>query len=798
MSVREAGRWLDERLGWSVLVDMARHKTVPVHRHSIWYYLGGITLFLFIVQVITGILLMLYYRPSSDEAFESVQFIVTQVSFGWLIRSIHSWSANLMVGSAFVHLFSVFFLRAYRPPREITWFSGVILLFLSMGFGFSGYLLPWNELAYFATRVGTDIAGAVPIMGEWTRTFLRGGEAVTGATLSRFYGWHVAILPAITTTLLGLHVYLVQKHGMSRPGKTNGDDSGPVMPFVPNFLLRDIFGWMIALAVLAALAAYAPWELGTKADLFAPAPANIKPEWFFMFMFETLKVIPGGEFLGIEFEAFAILGFSFGGLLLLAIPFIDNGTQPRTRIVRAAGWIVLAYMVLMTSIGYHSLWPLALTVVGAGLIHLAGTRSALAILACAALCLFGSANGAMAAEKRDSACLACHQTLGEIADSLALPATAWKDDVHGSRGLDCTSCHGGDGSPDLFDDTDASMNPDKGFIGTPDRLAIPDLCGNCHADATYMKQFNPAIRVDQLSEYRTSTHGIANAAGNTSVAVCTDCHGIHGIRPVNNPASPAYPANVPATCGVCHSDAGLMADYGLDPHIEKAWRNSVHAEALLKRNDLSAPACNDCHGNHGASPPGVRSLAFVCGNCHGRESQLFRESFKSDLFAELEVGECIICHDNHDVKHPTDEMIGTGERAVCSQCHEPGDACDQQSIRVRAAIDRYSGALKEATEILHQAERAGMEVSEPLYTLNKEGVTGLVSTRALIHSFDTDRLIASADEGVAIAQAAHLKGEEALEELSVRKQGLAISFVFIGLLLVALYLKIRAVDRPAS
>src|SRR5512146_1547449 len=150
---------LDERFGWAELIAPLKKKTVPQHRLSYWYFLGGITLFLFFVQIATGILLLLYYRPSSNEAFESVQYIMTQVQFGWLIRSIHSWSANLMIFTAFAHMFSVLFLKAYRKPRELTWISGVILLVLAMGFGFSGYLLPWNTLAFFATKVGTDIAG---------------------------------------------------------------------------------------------------------------------------------------------------------------------------------------------------------------------------------------------------------------------------------------------------------------------------------------------------------------------------------------------------------------------------------------------------------------------------------------------------------------------------------------------------------------------------------------------------------------------------------------------------------------
>src|SRR5215831_15245755 len=202
--------WLDDRFVWDDLIAPLRHKTVPLHRLSYWYFLGGITLFLFVIQVLTGILLLLYYRPGANEAFESVQYIMTQVQFGWLIRSIHSWSANLMIFTAFAHMFSVLFLKAYRKPRELTWVSGVILLFLVMGFGFSGYLLPWNTLAFFATKVGTEITGQVPVIGKLLMILLRGGEEVTGATLTRFFGFHVAVLPGLTTLLILVHLLLVQ------------------------------------------------------------------------------------------------------------------------------------------------------------------------------------------------------------------------------------------------------------------------------------------------------------------------------------------------------------------------------------------------------------------------------------------------------------------------------------------------------------------------------------------------------------------------------------------------------------
>jgi cytochrome b6 len=355
MALRAAREWLDRRLPLPSAIEFASHKSVPIHRYSVFYYLGGMTLFFFVVQVVTGILLMLYYRPSAEEAFDSVEFIMTTVPFGWLIRSIHSWSANLMVFFAFVHLVTVFFAKAYRPPRELTWVTGCLLLFISMAFGFSGYLLPWNQLAFFATKVGTDIAGAVPVVGEWTLHFLRGGERVTGGTLSRFYGWHVAILPSVVPLLLVAHLLLVQLLGMSSPPSEEKKPVSRAMKFFPHFALRDLFGWILALGVLAALAALFPWELGEKADPFAPAYKDIAPEWYFVFMFQTLKLVPGGEILGVEYEAI---------LVMVMVPFLDRriSREGKSPMFTLVGALVLLYMVGMTAWGYHSLVPVFVVV----------------------------------------------------------------------------------------------------------------------------------------------------------------------------------------------------------------------------------------------------------------------------------------------------------------------------------------------------------------------------------------------------------------------------------------------------
>jgi len=333
--------WFDHRIGLAGIERMARKKEVPVHKHSFWYYLGGMTLFLFIVQVGTGILLLFYYRASAAEAYESIQFIMTEVKFGWLIRSLHHWAANLMIFTLVIHMFSVLFLRAYRPPRELTWLTGAGLL---------------------GTRVGTQIVGVVPIVGEGLLRIARGGDDVTGATLTRFYALHAAVLPLLIVGLLAFHLFMVQKLGMSTPPSIEKRGAtGRPLPFMPNFLLRDLVGWLGALAIIAALAAYFPAELGLKADPFASAPAGIKPEWYFMFMFQTLKYLPA-HILGIEGEIIGIMGFGIAGLILVLVPFIDRRrdgeeAHPLFGYLNYLWFAMIAFILIMTYLGYAEVVP---------------------------------------------------------------------------------------------------------------------------------------------------------------------------------------------------------------------------------------------------------------------------------------------------------------------------------------------------------------------------------------------------------------------------------------------------------
>ena len=205
--------WLEERTGLSAIYKTVLDRKVP--KVNWWYTLGSASLFLALMQAVTGIFLSMYYVPTPEEAYNSIQYIMNDVAFGWLIRGIHHWGATLMVITVFLHMLRVFFYGAYKYPRELTWLTGVILLLVTLGFGFTGYLLPWNQRSYWATAVGTSIVSTVPVVGDFLMRVVRGGEDISFLTLSRFFGVHIWVLPAVLFSVIGIHLYLIIRNGIS-------------------------------------------------------------------------------------------------------------------------------------------------------------------------------------------------------------------------------------------------------------------------------------------------------------------------------------------------------------------------------------------------------------------------------------------------------------------------------------------------------------------------------------------------------------------------------------------------------
>lgn len=981
--------WLDERFHLEDLLDFVRHKEVPLGGDTIWYYFGGVTLFFFLIQITTGILLLMYYQPGESTSFESMKFLVGQVPFGWLIRSIHCWSAHLMIVSLLVHMFSVFFTKAYRKPRELTWFTGLALLGLALTFGFSGYLLPWNELAFFATAVGTDAVKSVPLIGQWLLEVLRGGPEVTINTLYRFFALHVCILPLVTFGVIGAHLLLIQRQGISEPiphlhlGKPRGH---LYMRFFPNFVLRDLLLWVLCLNLLALLAVWLPygpripgaeWELGVKADPLAPAYPGIRPEWYFLWVFQLLKEFPP-HFLGLEgpqaclLLISALLGvwtlipfldlsaaqnrsspafndFGVGVILFLSLLMLkawnlgfapEKGVDPSADPVQAQiiarnaglavlglGLLLIAFrrLVLKTKYFYisslvmlqallHGLVGLSyLTASGICLVLLAfvlaatwrkarkaGPAAALALLLMPGLLLTPSPgrsetagqgtetsegqslppaqwpasfqkliqaqlDGKPVLSEDDQArfqhlagfvqklffqaadsgllssplqlqsflrleaddqqlalllsdnCVLCHTNPDQQDESTLfrlrpetqdpyrfLDLREIMADVHFRRGLMCAGCHGGAPTDTEMSDAIYQRWP-RAAVRRTDRTWIPGFCTErCHAVPEFMRRFNPELAVDQMLKYRQSKHGeLLLKQRDSKAAQCVSCHGVHGIRRSVSPISPVNPRNLPQTCGHCHADVQYMKGYTKDDGVTPLptnqlalYQTSVHGRALLERGDLGAPACNGCHGNHAAVPPGVQSIAQVCRMCHVNNGTLFDASPHKDAFNAMGWPECETCHGNHAIQKPRDEMLGTGPQSVCKKCHDEyasplsNQTADYFYTSV-VFLREHHGRMQ--AEIAALQER-GIEV-EGLYFTLAELNDALVHSRSLIHSFSRPEFGKAYNQGLRILRRLETDLQQLKDEYRLRRRGLLFSTLLITLFALLLYLKIREVDR---
>jgi len=352
-------RWLDARFGLGKVVEFARHKEVPLGGHSlVWYYLGGTTLFFLSVQLVSGVLLLMYYQPGEATSYESIRYITARVPFGWLVRSIHCWSAHLMILSLVLHMFSTMLLKAYRKPRELTWLTGFVLFAIALGFGFSGYLLPWNELSFFATAVGTDSVKSVPLIGQWLLEVMRGGPDVTINTLYRFFALHIVILPLVLLAVLSLHLLFIQLQGMA-PAMAHQRPDRPGLRFFPDFLARDLLLWLVCLiflSVLVYLLPYGPgipgmeWELGKKANPLAPAYPGIKPEWYFLWVYQLLKEFPP-HLLGMEGPQAALLVVTVLMAIWALVPWLDRRasrgqSSPEFTDLAIAAIIFMSYLTL--------------------------------------------------------------------------------------------------------------------------------------------------------------------------------------------------------------------------------------------------------------------------------------------------------------------------------------------------------------------------------------------------------------------------------------------------------------------
>ena len=386
-------------------------------------------------------------------------------------------------------------------------------------------------------------------------------------------------------------------------------------------------------------------------------------------------------------------------------------------------------------------------------------------------------------------CATCHLALGVA--NLTKPAEDYKSDIHAAKGFGCAACHGGDPSIMGLE----GMDRKKGYIGKPAGLQVVEICGKCHSDAAFMRQHNPNLRVDQVVEYYTSVHGKRlKEQKDQKVATCASCHKPHSIRPANDARSSVHPMRVADTCGSCHASAQYMAPYKIPTDQLEKYRQSVHWKMISQKSDLSAPTCNDCHGNHGAAPPGVSSVANVCGQCHAVNAELFNKSAHSKIFAQMGISGCATCHSNHAIMETGDVMLAAGDKSACATCHPPGSSGGALAASMLGSIDRLKAGYEKAIAVLKKAEHAGMEVSQPLFELN-EAKTTLIKARATIHGFDQALLDKEIEPALTVSEKAYARGLKAMNELQFRRKGLAVSAVIIFALIIGLILKIRQMER---
>jgi ubiquinol-cytochrome c reductase cytochrome b subunit/cytochrome b6 len=339
-------RWVNRSIpfDWNSL----RHITsepIPNHLKHWWYALGGTPLYLFVVQAATGIVLTFYYTPDPSDAYASVRNITENVRFGWYIRSVHHWAANLMVLAVLLHVIRVFFTRAYRKPRELNWMIGVGILLTVFTFGFTGYSLVYEQLSYWASVVGTNIAEATPLVGKHLARFIRGGDEIGPNTLTRFFVIHIGVLPTVIVGLLAFHIFQIRLHGVhvdigiyQTAELENGSDNGQTYPFFPDHVMTELIIGLALTVLLTVLALIAPVSLGLPADPNV-TPEHIKPEWYFFPMFRWLKLT--------SFQV-GVLGAMTFVTLFLFWPFVDRALEKAFPGKNASVWIgVVGVLILI-------------------------------------------------------------------------------------------------------------------------------------------------------------------------------------------------------------------------------------------------------------------------------------------------------------------------------------------------------------------------------------------------------------------------------------------------------------------
>jgi len=376
-------------------------------------------------------------------------------------------------------------------------------------------------------------------------------------------------------------------------------------------------------------------------------------------------------------------------------------------------------------------------------------------------------------------------------------------DVHFRRGLSCAGCHGGDPAEGMDHDFPENW-PDTSKKRHGDRKWVPGFCASCHSDSAFMRQYNPDLPTDQFDKYKESRHGMSLLTGkNPRAAECTSCHGVHGIQAPSSPESSVYPVNVPATCGRCHADVEVMAGVKLPDgsplptdQLEK-YRDSVHGRALLEKGDIGAPACNDCHGNHAAMPPDIANVAQVCRTCHANNGALFDGSLHKKAFDKNGWPECGACHGEHAVERLNDDALATKAGGLCVDCHEEhardNPDCEATAEYFHSQLTGFSRAHEEFEHTIEKIARRGLDV-EPIELALDSLADGLKQSRSAIHAFDRSQFDTTAAPARESIDQMRKLVDQTEADFRYRLAGLLVAAGFIGVTILALWLKLRRIE----
>ncbi len=404
-----------------------------------------------------------------------------------------------------------------------------------------------------------------------------------------------------------------------------------------------------------------------------------------------------------------------------------------------------------------------------------------------AICCLAFLNPAAA---QNNSCADCH---GKMKGRLGTPVEQWNTSVHHDVGIACVNCHGGNAEAVKMN---AAHSRARGWIGKPSPLQTVQLCGNCHADASFMKQYNPNARTDQLDLYRTSNHGdniLKKKDGRA--ATCASCHGAHDVLRASNPQSHVYATNVVNTCARCHADTALMGEFGISGDQVEKYRKSVHYQALHDKNDLFAPTCNDCHGNHGAVPPGVKSIVHVCGTCHVMNEQLFNES-PHKTWEDMGFRMCAECHNHHEILHPTEKMLST-EEGVCLNCHVEEEDAFKTMVSMHDDITGLKTGLEDARVRVDHAAEQGMPMDDALLTL-QEVHNSYIKSRTAVHKFNSGHVHEVVEAGMTSLKKVREMADNAIQEVKKRRTGLYLFVGLMAILVILIWLKVRSMEKDSE